>query len=265
MSSNANTICYCCYRRKELNFYCFVCNFCICADCEAKRPLLTIKKQKKHEHMLSYFPREASMTCNVCALGERRYFLYICHQCDFLVHKECIYSPCIIKISRHEHRLSFTSSFLPGKRFCGVCRKRVDENYGGYSCQKDCYYVAHSRCALHKDVWDGNELEGEPEEIYEDISPFEEIVYGIIQHFSHKHQMRLHKEIDKTIEDNKRCQACALLVYNGDIFSCIKCEFILQKVYANLPLEKTTCNASSCPLLTSGRHVHLFSLQPSRQ
>ncbi|EFH67364.1 hypothetical protein ARALYDRAFT_891052 [Arabidopsis lyrata subsp. lyrata] len=47
MSSNANTICYCCYRRKELNFYCSVCNFCICADCEAKRPLLTIKKNKK--------------------------------------------------------------------------------------------------------------------------------------------------------------------------------------------------------------------------
>ncbi|KAG7648462.1 Zinc finger PHD-type [Arabidopsis thaliana x Arabidopsis arenosa] len=232
------TICYCCCRRKELNFYCSICNFCICAYCEAKPPLLTIDHKKRHEHTLSYFPREASITCNVCALDERRYFLYICHQCDFVVHKECIYSPCIVKISRHQHRLSFASSFLPRKWFCGVCRKKVDENYGGYSCVKGCYYVSHSRCALRKDVWDGKELEEEPDEIYKDLLPFKEIAGGIIQHFSHKHQMRLHKYIDKKIEDNKHCQACALPVYNCDIFSCMECEFILHTVCANLSLQK---------------------------
>ncbi|CAG7903893.1 unnamed protein product [Brassica rapa] len=233
-----NKVCYCCYTYKTHFYYCFICNFSICRDCARKPLLLTIDHKKRHEHTLYYIPREASMTCDVCALHDRRYFIYVCHQCDYVVHKKCIYSPYVIKISRHEHRLSFTSSFLSGEWFCGICRKKINQNYGGYSCVKGCYYVAHSQCAIHKDVWDGKELEGEPEEIFESIMPFEEISDGIIKHFSHKHHMRLLKEVEKTNKINKHCQACAFRIYEGDIYNCLECDFVLHKVCAYLPVKK---------------------------
>lgn len=98
----SNKVCYCCYTYKTHFHYCFVCNFSICRDCARKPLLLTIDHKKRHEHTLYYIPREASMTCDVCALDDRRYFIYVCHQCDYVVHKKCIYSPYVIKISRHE-------------------------------------------------------------------------------------------------------------------------------------------------------------------
>ncbi|WZZ61153.1 hypothetical protein YC2023_061260 [Brassica napus] len=65
------------------------------------------------------------------------------------VHKECIYLPCIIRISRHEHRVSFYSSLTPEKWDCGVCRKSIDTNYGRYTCVKGCSYGVHPICATH--------------------------------------------------------------------------------------------------------------------
>ncbi|KAJ4887302.1 Cysteine/Histidine-rich C1 domain family protein [Raphanus sativus] len=91
-------------------------------------------------------------------------------------HIDCMYSPHTIKISRHHHRISYVSSLRYGKCHCGVCRQSIDGDYGAYTCNK-CgdYYAVHSRCALGKDVWDGEELEGIPEkddDITQDAPPF---------------------------------------------------------------------------------------------
>lgn len=65
---------------------------------------------------------------------------------------------------------------------------------------KGCPYAVHPRCTMRVDVCDGKELEGEPEEAYENIKMFEEKGDGIIQHSSHPHhQMRL----DKGYDENK--------------------------------------------------------------
>ncbi|WZZ06226.1 hypothetical protein YC2023_092147 [Brassica napus] len=98
--------------------------------------------------------------------------------------------------------------------------------------------VVPNKCAIHKDVWDGKELEGEPEEIFESIMPFEEISDGIIKHFSHKHHMRLLQEVEKTNKINTHCQACAFRIYEGDIYNCLECDFVLHKVCAYLPVKK---------------------------
>nr|VDD63575.1 unnamed protein product [Brassica oleracea] len=83
--------------------------------------------------------------------------------------------------------------------------------------------------------------------------PFEEISDGIIKHFSHKHHMRLLKEVEKTNKINKHCQACAFRIYftpigplhlggtqhyEGDIYNCLECDFVLHKVCAYLPVKK---------------------------
>lgn len=68
------------------------------------------------------------------------------------IHKDCIGFPHVIRISRHHHRISFTSSLPPGDLSCGVCHLKVDNNYGAYSCSKGEAYFVHTfqldlRCA----------------------------------------------------------------------------------------------------------------------
>ncbi|KAF2560271.1 hypothetical protein F2Q70_00019002 [Brassica cretica] len=180
--------------------------------------------------------------------------LQVCLQCDFVVHKNCIYLPFVIRISRHDHRLSFTYS-LPRILSCGVCRQNVDGNYGNYSCTKDCSYAVHSKCATREDVWDGKELEEKPEEDYENLNSFEVIGDGIIQHFSHSHHMKFErKTTDIMYDDEKRCQACLLPFYGGNelgkyrpcsickkekvqTLNCIECSFFLCFYCATLPYK----------------------------
>ncbi|KAG2327611.1 hypothetical protein Bca52824_010339 [Brassica carinata] len=162
----------------------------------------------------------------------------MCLQCDFVVHKIFIYLPFVIRISRHNHRLSFTYS-SPRILSCGVCRQVVDGNYGKYSCIKDCLYGKHSKCATRRDVWDEKELEEEPEEEYENLNSFEVIGAGIIQHFSHSHHLKFEKKTTDIMYD-ERCQACVIPFYGGDVYKCMKsnCDFVLHEACANLPRTK---------------------------
>ncbi|CAF2055180.1 hypothetical protein HID58_069871 [Brassica napus] len=121
------------------------------------------------------------------------------------------------------HLLNCTSHELS----CGVCRKTVDVNYGSYSCNKGCHYAVHSKCATRKEVWDGKDLEGVPEEEEEILEPLLWIDEETIQHFSHGHR---HLKINRNgRHENKFCQACTLPITVSDRFySCIKCEFVLH-------------------------------------
>ncbi|XP_010466348.1 PREDICTED: uncharacterized protein LOC104746538 [Camelina sativa] len=161
-------------------------------------------------------------------------------QANYSTHKTCAYLPSIIRISRHEHRLSFTSSLTPEKWLCGVCRGKIDTNYGRYYCVKGCIYGVHSKCATRKDVWDGKELDGQQEDPYEDIiKSFDEISDGIIRHFSHQnHHMRLDDETNRKFDENKRCQACTLAICDEIIYSCMQCDFILHQECAHLSRKK---------------------------
>ncbi|KAG2301098.1 hypothetical protein Bca52824_029749 [Brassica carinata] len=221
-----------------LYYYCFTCKFGLHPVC-ATRPSF-LNYPKRHEHDLNIFPRKVDLTCDVCGVFGSKSFIFVCLQCDFIVHTSCIYLPFVIKISRHDHRLSFTYS-LPRILSCGVCRQKVDGNYGNYSCMKDCSYLVHSKCATRKDVWDGNELDEEPEDDYENLNCFEVIGDGIIHHFSHSHHMRFENKTANIVHDEEKlCQACVLPLYGGGVYNCIKsnCDFVLHEACANLPRTK---------------------------
>lgn len=255
---SSNYKCNCCGENTK-NFYysCSICDFNLHPLCAINLNSLSINYPKRHDHTLTYFPRVNSLTCDVCALGNDKHFIYVCYQCDFLVHYTCIYLPTTIRISRHYHRLSFITH-ITNKNWssCGVCRQGVEKNYGQYSCVKDyCDYVVHSKCATREDLWDGKELEGEPEVEYEDIKAFKEISNGVIEHDSHPyHHMRLEKKENGRVEDGKRCQACILLIYECSIYSCMRCDFILHETCAHLPRKKWH------PL-----HAHPLTLQVAHQ
>ncbi|RID65941.1 hypothetical protein BRARA_D01111 [Brassica rapa] len=235
--------CYICQENlKGILYCCLACNFAIDLACLKKRHVLSIEQPKWHEHTLSLFPSKASLPCNLCSLNHSRCPFYICPPCDFVVHKSCIKLPRIIRISRHHHRISFTPSFAQGDWFCGVCRRKINNDFGGYSCIKDgCSYAAHSKCATRSNVWDGIELEGEPEESEDEQEdePFVRISDTIIHHFSHQqHLLKLDHRHENTgeyfDEDIKQCEACIMPIYFGKFYSCTQCDFILHEACANL-------------------------------
>ncbi|KAJ4887664.1 Cysteine/Histidine-rich C1 domain family protein [Raphanus sativus] len=245
--------CYCCDEDLIKVFYCCAaCDFAINIACAEKPPVLSINHPRWHEHTLAWFPRRASLVCNVCALPDSTSPIYMCPPCDFVVHLRCISLPRVIRISRHLHRIGFTQSFDQGDWSCGVCRTKIDNDCGGYSCTKtDCSYTAHSRCATQRNVWDGLELEGEPEEKEEkEVEPFVGISDGIIQYFTHQlHHLTLNENTGRDYDEDKICQACVMPIYFGKYYSCMQCEFILHETCANLPRKTYT------PI-----HPHLLTL-----
>ncbi|XP_023641923.1 uncharacterized protein LOC17892023 [Capsella rubella] len=231
--------CYCCDEDLHRIFYCcLACGYAMNTDCAEKTPSLSIDYPKWHEHPLALFPRQTSLTCSLCALTHSSCPFYMCPPCDFVVHQSCLQLPRVIRISRHPHRIAFTFSFNQGARdrSCGVCRTKIDNNNGGYSCIKEgCSYEAHSKCATQSNVWDGKELENVPEEIEEEeLGPFVRISDGIILHFLHQHQLRLDTDTGRDYNENKQCQACFMPIYFGNLYSCMQCDYILHQKCAEL-------------------------------
>ncbi|XP_010425365.1 PREDICTED: uncharacterized protein LOC104710451 [Camelina sativa] len=232
-------VCVCCGRLVSNMFYhCATCDLSMDPICAMKTIPFVLDHPKSHPHPLTFFPTQASLVCNICALVKKLDPTYICIQCVFVIHKDCLGYPHVIRISRHQHRISYTSSLPSGKLSCGVCRHQVDNNYGAYSCKKCDDYFVHSICAFHRNVWDGKELEGvsEQDDIIDDGEPFERIVDGIILHPYHNHYLRL--EISRVYDENKYCRGCALPIYEGQFYSCIECDFILHESCANAPRVK---------------------------
>ncbi|CAH8305735.1 unnamed protein product [Eruca vesicaria subsp. sativa] len=235
-----NRQCYCCDEGlKRIFYYCCACDFAINIACVEKSPVLSVHHPNWHEHSLALFPRQTSLCCNLCALPHSDCPFYICPPCDFVAHQNCLNLPRVIRISRHHHRLSFTPSFDHGDWSCGVCRKKIHNDYGGYSCTRNgCSYAAHSKCATQSNIWDGQELEGIPEEDVDEegvLEPFVMISNGIILHFSHQqHHLRLDENADRDYDENRICEACITPIYFGNFYSCMQCNFILHEECAKL-------------------------------
>ncbi|WZZ11828.1 hypothetical protein YC2023_104917 [Brassica napus] len=225
---------------KELFYHCSSCNFTLDWCCVVNPPPQSVDELKDHDHQLTLLPRLDSFTCNACGLkGERS--PYICVPCGFMIHQDCLALPRVININRHDHRVSRTSVLGDAaiNSVCGVCRKKVDWKYGGFSCKRCPSYVVHSKCATREDVWNRKELEGIPEEEgEEDIEPYVVIDDNTIQHFSHKdHHLRLHGN-NILYEDNKRCSACTHPIGLHSFYRCMDCDFSLHQNCAKCPKKK---------------------------
>ncbi|KAL1200757.1 Protein VACUOLELESS GAMETOPHYTES [Cardamine amara subsp. amara] len=246
---NRITECFSCRRKAEwLVYRCTICQFFMHPVCAMKPISFVVDQPKRHHHSLTFFPRQTSLTCNVCGLLRKLYPTYVCLGCNFVAHNDCMYSPSIIKISRHHHRISYISSLRSGEWSCGVCRQGIDGDYGAYSCDKCSDYVVHSRCALGEDVWDGKELEGVPEEAETTLGPFNVINEGVISHFLHAHYLRF--EVNILDDENNFCQACALSIYEGNFYSCMECDFVIHETCAIAP-----------PKIQSALHPHPLILK----
>ncbi|AED92490.1 putative chromatin regulator PHD family [Arabidopsis thaliana] len=240
--------------RMTVFYRCSICNFCLDTMCTQTKPPLTIENPKGHHHSLVLFPRPLLVPCDACGLVNASEASYACFQCNYVVHQYCVDLPRVIKITRHPHRLSFSPYLPPPNSLCRVCYKTVDIKYGQYSCKdEDCSYVLHTKCATHVMVWDGKELEWEPEEpgVIEDIAPFKNVGDGLIEHFSHEHHLKLEK-YDSVRDARKQCEACVLPIHLHDFYKCMQCDFFLHVVCACLPKK-----------VDHALHNHSIILDPS--
>lgn len=241
--------CLCCGRSAiNLVYKCTICQIFMHPICAMKPIPIVINPPKRHDHLLTFFPRQTSLTCNVCGLLRTLHPTYICAKCNFVSHNDCMNSPHIIKISRHHHRISYRPSLPSVEWSCGVCRKNIDGNYGAYTCDKCENYAVHSRCALRKDVWDGVELQDVSDDIKEEDGPFEMVSEGVILHFLHDHYLRL--EVSILYDENKLCEACVLPIFEEKFYSCTECSFILHE----------TC-AKACRKVHHSLHPHPLILK----
>ncbi|CAH8315456.1 unnamed protein product [Eruca vesicaria subsp. sativa] len=166
--------------------------------------------------------------------------MFGCLQCDFFVHRSCIFLPEVIKLTRHSRYLSHVFHILNEAAKCGVCQGRFSSGYGGYACiDMTCDYVVHSTCATNSNVWDGiDHVEGELEE---GSSSKDVMVYSIeemdakkVHHFSHGHGLsRIHVDEDCC----QLCEACILPIDMGTFLGCKECSFALHEECARLAPE----------------------------
>jgi len=233
--------CKCCQRHlQEVYYHCSVCNFSLNLTCTRNPPPFTIFNYKSHEHPLYIFPRRIASPCDACGLSleNTHDLVYACFSCNFMVHRACIYLPRVIKITRHPHRLSLSSSLPSGKFPCGVCRLTIDVTYGQFSCNKGCHYAVHSKCAIEERIWDGKDLDGVPEEPDEDVEPFERIDDETIQHFSHEHSLRINMS-NRVCDEDSFCQACIIpILVSESFYGCTQCSFLLHEACASFPRKK---------------------------
>ncbi|KAG2330890.1 hypothetical protein Bca52824_002070 [Brassica carinata] len=242
---------------KELFYHCSSCNFTLDMPCVLNPPQKSIVDLKAHDHQLTLLPRLDSFTCNACGLeGDRS--PYACFHCGFMIHQDCLGLPRVININRHDHRVSRTSVLGVVNSTCGVCRKKVDWTYGGFSCQRCTGYVVHSKCATRYDVWNGKELEGVPEE-EEDTKPYVVIDDNTIQHFSHEeHYLRLHRN-GILYEENTRCSACTHPIGLKSCYGCTDCDFFLHKKCAECPTRKWHVLHNERLTLFTNKELHVFT------
>ncbi|XP_023636923.1 uncharacterized protein LOC17882917 [Capsella rubella] len=106
-------------------YHCSACNFSLDMRCVLNTPQQSVMDLKVHAHQLTLLPRLDSFTCNACGLkGDRS--PYVCFQCGFMIHQECLSLPRVININRHDHRVSRTSVLGAVNSVCGVCHHKVD-------------------------------------------------------------------------------------------------------------------------------------------
>ncbi|XP_023641213.1 uncharacterized protein LOC17891438 isoform X1 [Capsella rubella] len=238
-------------------FYrCSLCNFCLDLHCSQNIPPLLVANPKNHQHQLVFYRRPLLTPCDACGLVNVLDPSYACFECNYMIHQSCIELPRVIKITRHQHRLFHTPCLQSKISPCRICYETVDTKYGQYSCNHEkCSYIVHSNCATNENVWDGKELEQEPEEQdeIEDILPYKKVWGNLIKHFSHEHLLKL-KKYDGVIDVEKQCQACILPIDSRDFYNCTHCAFFLHEVCANL-LRK----------MSHALHKHPLSLATSPQ
>ncbi|KAI5560405.1 hypothetical protein BDE02_16G045500 [Populus trichocarpa] len=244
-----NETCY-----ESFTYFCIVCEYNLHIKCAFPPCIDAADQNQGHQFrrlLHSSSLKSISFTCNACGTdGDDSPF--VCTMCLVLVHEECILLPRNLKTELHHHpRIIHT--YHPQQciesinKYCGICRREVDTEYGVYYCP-DCEFVAHVNCS--REYGDSaTETGGENEEeqsvtvddqfmepsfrVVREIKHGEERIIEEIKHWSHQHNLIL---IDK-VDDDLKCDGCKFPI-STPFYSCATCKFFLDKTCIELPRRK---------------------------
>uniref|UniRef100_A0A2N9J505 Phorbol-ester/DAG-type domain-containing protein n=1 Tax=Fagus sylvatica TaxID=28930 RepID=A0A2N9J505_FAGSY len=216
---------------------------------------------KVHNHPLTLLWKQITFSCDLCG-KEGKGVPYLCGPCGFCIHISCVAYLRKVKVVRHKHPLDlihYLEVLQSDSRFCQLCVRKVDTNYGLYYCSR-CDFVVHLDCANDKrNIEELNMLELKDEEFTEpktmlgnedsnldesvdsatykviktDVGKDEIKIATKIRHFSHEHDLKLIDEV----HNNKKCNGCRRAIL-PPFYSCIKCSFFLHKSCVELPKKK---------------------------
>ncbi|CAA7057500.1 unnamed protein product [Microthlaspi erraticum] len=101
-------------------YHCSICNFSVDLNCSKHPPPFTLVHPKAHVHQLILMPQR-SFVCNACGMDDDPN-PYVCPECNFMIHRNCIDVPRVIKINRHVHRIHYNHCLGAGDWSCGQSR-----------------------------------------------------------------------------------------------------------------------------------------------
>ncbi|KAJ6854746.1 hypothetical protein NC651_039640 [Populus alba x Populus x berolinensis] len=146
---------------RKVFYRCSECDFNLHILCANKSLKVSSSfKYKGHEHDLYYFAasyfNEYSL-CNTC-LKVCKGSYYICLECKYYVHLDCIPLPRVVENDGHSrdysHYLTLKDCFVEddsGQYYCELCEKERDPTYHVYYCDQ-CPdrnpYLAHIECLM---------------------------------------------------------------------------------------------------------------------
>ncbi|KAI5560375.1 hypothetical protein BDE02_16G043200 [Populus trichocarpa] len=235
-------------------YCCFVCEFNLHIKCAFPLCVYAADQDQRHQFRSLLNPlsfRSISFTCNAYGTeGDGSPFM--CTMCQLVVHEECISLPGTLKTALHHHPQIIHTYQLQQciesiNKYCGICRREVDSNYGVYYCP-DCDFVAHVDCS--REYGDSaTETAGQNQEgqsvpvddqfmvpgfrVVREIKHGEERIIAEIEHFSHQHNLILIDNVD----DDLKCDGCMLPI-STPFYSCASCNFFLDKTCIELPMKK---------------------------
>ncbi|KAJ6870466.1 hypothetical protein NC652_036187 [Populus alba x Populus x berolinensis] len=273
---NEDVICDFCNETCYENFVycCFVCEFTLHIKC-AFPPCIDAADHNHFRRLLNPLSlKSISFTCNACGTdGDDSPFG--CTMCQLVVHKKCISLPRTLKTALHHHP-QIIHTYHPQQciksinKYCGICRREVDTEYGVYYCP-DCDFVAHVNCSREFGDYE-TETAGqsvtvddqfmEPSfRVVHEIKHGEERIIEEIEHFSHQHNLILNDKVD----DDLKCDGCMLPI-STPFYSCASCNFFLDKTCIELPRRKKWQNNENQLILSwsPGEH-YLFSCDVCKQ
>ena len=163
-------------------------------------------------------------------------FASLCTICRLFIHSRCVGFSRTINISSHNHTLTLIYSLHRQVKdfnhvFCKLCGQKVKTEYAAFCCQK-CDFVTHLYCAQQYSLFMGNDLESLLEN---SVDVMEKINSDEIQHFSDPHNLILSHE---EVLNGKLCNGCMHSIISAPFYNCIRCNFFLHTVCAQLPKKK---------------------------
>ncbi|KAJ6864378.1 hypothetical protein NC651_035049 [Populus alba x Populus x berolinensis] len=240
-----NETCY-----ENFVYCCFVCEFTLHIKCAFPPCIDAADQNQRHQFRRLMNPlslKSISFTCNACGTdGDDSPFG--CTMCQLVVHKKCISLPRTLKTVLHHHP-QIIHTYRPQQciksinKYCGICRREVDTEYGVYYCP-DCDFVAHVNCSREygdsatetagQSVTVDDQFMEPSFGVVREIKHGEERIIEEIEHFSHQHNLILTDKVD----DDLKCDGCMLPI-STPFYSCASCNFFLDKTCSmELPIQK---------------------------